>query len=98
MVRLRITKTMHGSPDGRRVLLYSHGEEYEMEDSLAEVFLREGWAVPVISGSCSDFSDSSALSSSVSVDVDVVKSVSSPPVTKSAVRSPVRSRGRPRRS
>lgn len=51
-MRIRMLKTVSGSPDGGRTLLYRDGEEYalgetEREKELAAVFLREGWAEEV---------------------------------------------------
>jgi hypothetical protein len=39
-----MTKTMQGSPDGIQVNTYETGKVYDLPSSLAEVFLREGWA------------------------------------------------------
>jgi hypothetical protein len=36
--------THSGSPDGIEVRAYHIGEAYDLPDSLATVFLREGWA------------------------------------------------------
>ena len=33
-----------GSPDGRRVQWYLAGQTYEVTESLAAIFLKEGWA------------------------------------------------------
>lgn len=33
-----------GSPDGRRVQWYIEGRTYEVTESLAAIFLKEGWA------------------------------------------------------
>ena len=50
-MRIRMTETRHGSPDGRVVHEYAAGETYDAEstpplpDDLAAVFVREGWAV-----------------------------------------------------
>ena len=51
-MKITITKTISGSPDGIRVLPYTVGEEYEvpspkMSAPLAKVFLTEGWAEEV---------------------------------------------------
>jgi hypothetical protein len=37
-------RTARGSPDGAQVLTYEADREYEVPDSLARVFLAEGWA------------------------------------------------------
>lgn len=37
-------RAANGSPDGMHVLRYEAGEVYDLPASLAEVFLREGWA------------------------------------------------------
>jgi hypothetical protein len=51
-MKLRMTRTRRGSPDGVRVETYEKGEVYGFrtggERSLAAVFLREGWAVEVL--------------------------------------------------
>lgn len=50
-MRIRMTETRLGSPDGRTVHEYAAGETYDgattppMSDDLAAVFVREGWAV-----------------------------------------------------
>lgn len=49
---IRMKKTVRGSPDGADVRVYAEGEEHDLsrtprERELAEVFLREGWAVDV---------------------------------------------------
>ena len=50
-MRIRMTETRLGSPDGRFVHEYVAGETYDgattppMSDDLAAVFVREGWAV-----------------------------------------------------
>lgn len=42
-MQIHVTETQKGSPDGVQVIRYRAGETYEMPDSLAAVFLREGW-------------------------------------------------------
>ena len=50
-MRIRMTETRLGSPDGRAVHEYAAGETYDgattppVSDDLAAVFVREGWAV-----------------------------------------------------
>jgi hypothetical protein len=51
-MRIRMLKTVRGSPDGFSVHEYRAGEEYELADTgrgreLSNVLLREGWAEPV---------------------------------------------------
>lgn len=41
---IKMTETQKGSPNGREVHTYQKGEVYEIEESLAEVFLKNGWA------------------------------------------------------
>jgi hypothetical protein len=43
-VQLVMLRTARGSPDGAQVLTYEADREYEVPDSLARVFLAEGWA------------------------------------------------------
>ena len=43
-IKVRMIQTKKGSPDGIRVIEYQKGEIYDLPASLAEVFLREGWA------------------------------------------------------
>jgi len=45
---VHVTKTEHGSTTGLNDILFVAGRNYEMPDDLAEVFLREGWAVPFV--------------------------------------------------
>ena len=46
-MRLRMLRTMPGSPDGVAVVRYAAGEIYDFAAAkdLAGVFLREGWAI-----------------------------------------------------
>jgi hypothetical protein len=50
-MRIRMSETRQGSPDGRVVYEYTAGETYSgdttppVSDDLAAVFVREGWAV-----------------------------------------------------
>ena len=44
-MKLKIKRTCYGSPDGLRVDEYKAGETYEVRESLAAIFLKEGWAV-----------------------------------------------------
>lgn len=41
---IRMTVSRMGSVDGLSTALYRAGEKYDLPDSLAGVFLREGWA------------------------------------------------------
>lgn len=45
-MKLKMKRTSYGSPDGVLVEEYKKGETYEVRDSLATIFLKEGWAVP----------------------------------------------------
>lgn len=47
MKNLKILKTVPGSPDGIRVEWFVEDEIREVPDGLAEIFLKEGWAVEV---------------------------------------------------
>lgn len=47
MVRIKMLETRTGSPDGMTVCSYSKGEQYELPDRLAQVFVQEGWGKPV---------------------------------------------------
>lgn len=44
MRRIRMVQTRYGSPDGIQVLQYQAGQVYSIPDSLANIFLSEGWA------------------------------------------------------
>jgi hypothetical protein len=49
-MRIRMTQTVRGSPDGSASLTYQVDTEHDLshtprERELADVFLREGWAV-----------------------------------------------------
>ncbi len=46
-MRIKMLETRTGSPDGMTVCSYARGEQYDVPDSLAEVFVREGWGKPV---------------------------------------------------
>lgn len=46
-MKIKMLETRTGSPDGRTVHSYVRGEEYEMPDSLARVFVDEGWGKKV---------------------------------------------------
>jgi hypothetical protein len=41
-VKIQMLKTAKGSPDGRKVMLFEGGKEYDMPESLALVFAAEG--------------------------------------------------------
>jgi hypothetical protein len=48
-MKIRMLKTMRGSPNGVDIFVYREGEEYDLSRDaraldLANVFLREGWA------------------------------------------------------
>lgn len=43
--KLTMLSSRSGSPDGRRVRWYIEGKTYEVTESLAAIFLKEGWAV-----------------------------------------------------
>jgi hypothetical protein len=54
-MRLRMLSTQRGAEDGFSLSTYEKGREYEIggthrADDLAAVFLREGWAEPVVVG------------------------------------------------
>ena len=40
-------ETRTGSPDGVTVCSYARGEQYELPDGLAQVFVHEGWGKQV---------------------------------------------------
>lgn len=42
-MRIHVTKTQLGSPDGIEVVKFQAGTRHTMPDELAQVFLREGW-------------------------------------------------------
>lgn len=43
-MQVKMKSTQKGSPDGITVNTYEKGEVYDLPDSLAVVFLEEGWA------------------------------------------------------
>lgn len=47
-MKIKILKTMDGSPDGSHVLTYKEGETYDVPEGLAKVFLREKWGKAVM--------------------------------------------------
>ncbi|MDH5762730.1 MAG: hypothetical protein OEZ51_07105 [Nitrospinota bacterium] len=46
-MKLKMKSTRYGSADGVQIDEYKKGETYEVRDSLAAIFLKEGWAVKV---------------------------------------------------
>jgi len=46
-MRVQMRGTHRGSPDGINVESYEEGKSYDLPSDLAEVFVREGWAVAV---------------------------------------------------
>ena len=42
--KLLMLSSQSGSPDGRRVQWYLAGKTYDVPESLAQIFLKEGWA------------------------------------------------------
>lgn len=41
MVRIKMLRNKHGSPDGHSVLHYEQGKEYDVPESLAKVFVED---------------------------------------------------------
>lgn len=54
MIKVKMTETRLGSPDGIQVNTYESGRVYDLPTDLAEVFLRERWADEVRAGSPDD--------------------------------------------
>jgi hypothetical protein len=48
MLKIKMLETRTGSPDGRTVCSYAKDEHYEIPDTLAKVFVEQGWAKPVL--------------------------------------------------
>jgi len=46
-MKIKMKRTRYGSADGMRVDEYRQGETYDVRESLADIFLKEGWAVTV---------------------------------------------------
>jgi len=46
-MKIKMKRTRYGSADGMRVDEYKQGETYDVRESLADIFLKEGWAVKV---------------------------------------------------
>ena len=46
-MRIKMKHTRYGSADGMRVDEYKKGRTYNVRESLAAIFLKEGWAVRV---------------------------------------------------
>jgi hypothetical protein len=42
-VKIKMLESRTGSPDGVTVCSYARGEQYELPDDLARVFVQEGW-------------------------------------------------------
>ncbi|WP_143123680.1 hypothetical protein [Thermoactinomyces sp. DSM 45892] len=43
-MRIRMIRTMPGSPDGMKIYIYEADQVYDLPSSLARTFLEEGWA------------------------------------------------------
>ena len=48
IVKIKMLETRTGSPDGIIVRSYTQGEQYELPDALAAIFIAEGWAKPAV--------------------------------------------------
>jgi len=46
-MKIKMKSTRYGSADGVRVDEYKNDETYDVRESLAAIFLKEGWAVKV---------------------------------------------------
>lgn len=46
-MKVKMSRTCYGSPDGMRVAEYKKGETVDLPDALAEVFVQQRWAVAV---------------------------------------------------
>ena len=46
-MKVKMKSTRYGSADGVRVDEYKKGETYDVRETLASIFLKEGWAVKV---------------------------------------------------
>jgi len=46
-MKINMKQTRYGSPDGVQVEEYKKGETYDVRETLAAIFLKEGWAVKV---------------------------------------------------
>ena len=46
-MKIKMKATRYGSADGMRVDEYKKGGTYDVRESLAMIFLKEGWAVKV---------------------------------------------------
>ena len=46
-MKIKMLETRVGSPDGVTVRSYARGEQYELPDGLAQVFIDEGWGKQV---------------------------------------------------
>jgi hypothetical protein len=46
-MKIKMKSTRYGSADGVRVDEYKKDETYDVRESLAAIFLKEGWAVKV---------------------------------------------------
>ena len=44
-MKIKMNRTSYGSPDGVQVEEYKKGETYNVRETLAVIFLEEGWAV-----------------------------------------------------
>lgn len=46
-MKVTMSRTCYGSPDGMRVAEYKKGETVDLPDALAEVFVQQHWAVKI---------------------------------------------------
>lgn len=46
-MRIKVQKTINASPDGIEVKTYQKGEVYDLPQSLVDVFIVQGWGLPV---------------------------------------------------
>lgn len=44
-MKIKMNSTRYGSADGVHVDEYKKGETYDVRETLADIFLKEGWAV-----------------------------------------------------
>jgi hypothetical protein len=44
-MKVRMKKTVKGSPDGINVFEYEIGKSYDLPEELVKVFLKEKWAI-----------------------------------------------------
>lgn len=77
-MKIKMLRTTRATPDGFTVATYREGEIYDLSENLAELFVREGWAVL----ECGDASPPSQSADSSAHSKSETKNLGSAPENK----------------